>query len=126
VYTVIAQFVSCILFAFAINEVWSIIQERNSKTNKIHFRLNIINVYMRDKNVSSNLKSRVNSYLSHFYYTKNLREKELEGEIISELTPSLRSELCFESYGCVFKKQEFFRKYEFWYLKLLRGVSGKS
>jgi potassium voltage-gated channel Eag-related subfamily H protein 1/potassium voltage-gated channel Eag-related subfamily H protein 5 len=111
VYTVSAQFISCILFGFSINEVWSIIQERNSKINKIHSRLNIINVYMRDKNVSSNLKSRVNSYLSHFYHTKNLREKELESEVMSELTPSLRSELCYESYGCVFKTQEFFKKY---------------
>lgn len=35
--------------------------------------MNVINVYMRDKNVSLELKSRVNAYLSHFYHTKNLR-----------------------------------------------------
>lgn len=36
-----------------------------------------MNVYMRDKNVGVGLKSRVNAYLSHFYHTKNLREKDL-------------------------------------------------
>lgn len=50
---------------------------------------------MRDKNVGPEIKSRVNAYLSHFYHTKNLREKELEHEIISDLTPSLRKELYF-------------------------------
>lgn len=40
--------------------------------------MNVINIYMRDKNVGSDLKSRVNAYLYHFYHTKNLREKELE------------------------------------------------
>jgi potassium voltage-gated channel Eag-related subfamily H protein 1/potassium voltage-gated channel Eag-related subfamily H protein 5 len=74
-YTVAAQFISCVFFAFSINEVWSIIQEKNAKVNKIHSKLNVINVYMRDKNVGTNLKSRVNSYLSHFYHTKNLRQK---------------------------------------------------
>lgn len=57
--------------------------------------MNVINVYMRDKNVGPEIKSRVNAYLSHFYHTKNLREKELEHEIISDLTPSLRKELYF-------------------------------
>lgn len=44
--------------------------------------MKVMNVYMRDKNISTNLKSRINAYLSHFYHTKNLREKELESEII--------------------------------------------
>lgn len=56
--------------------------EKNSKKNKIHSRMKVMNVYMRDKNISTNLKSRINAYLSHFYHTKNLREKELESEII--------------------------------------------
>lgn len=78
VYTILIQFVACFVFAFSINEIWSIIQEMKVKKIKIHGRMNIMNVYMRDKNVSENLKSRVNAYLSHFYHTKNLREKELE------------------------------------------------
>jgi hypothetical protein len=94
-YTIGVQFVACFVFAFSINEIWSIVQEMKVKKNKIHNRLNIINIYMRDKNISLGLKSRINAYLAHFYHTKNLREKELENEIIGELTPSLRKELFF-------------------------------
>ena len=85
-----SQFISCLVFAFSVNEIWSIILEKNNKKSKIRGRMNIINVYMRDKNVDIDLKSRINAYLSHFYHTKNLREKEMENEIISELTPSLK------------------------------------
>ena len=49
----------------------------NIKKVAIHTRINTINIYMRDKNVSIGLKSKVNAYLSHFYHTKNLRSKDL-------------------------------------------------
>ncbi len=39
--------------------------------------MNIINVYMRDKNIGLKLKSMVNAYLSHYYHTKNLRERDI-------------------------------------------------
>jgi hypothetical protein len=48
-YTICMQFLSCLLYGYAINEIWSIIQELNSKKSTIHSRLNTINIYMRDK-----------------------------------------------------------------------------
>jgi hypothetical protein len=36
------------------------------------------------------LTERVNAYLNNYYYAKNLREKDLEAEIIGELTPALK------------------------------------
>lgn len=48
-FTICMQFLSCLLYGYAINEIWSIIQELNSKKSTIHSRLNTINVYMRDK-----------------------------------------------------------------------------
>lgn len=77
-YTIAVQFIACFVFAFSINAIWGIIQEMKVKKMTIHARMNVINVYMRDKNVSESLKSRVNAYLSHFYHTKNLRSKDLE------------------------------------------------
>lgn len=77
VYVIIVEFVSCFVFGYSINQIWNIVQEKNYKKKKIHNRINIMNIYMRDKNVGVNLKSRINAYLSHFYHTKNVREKEL-------------------------------------------------
>lgn len=74
-FTIFIQFLSCLLYGYAINQVWSIIQELNAKKVKIHSRLNIINLYMRDKEISPELTSRVNAYLNNYYYAKNLRER---------------------------------------------------
>lgn len=50
-FTVFIQFLSCLLYGYSINSIWSIIQELNAKVSKIHSRLNIINLYMRDKEI---------------------------------------------------------------------------
>ncbi len=106
-YTIIMQFLSCLLYGYAINEIWSIILELNSKKFKIHTRLNTINIYMRDKEIGSDLTNRINGYLNNYYYAKNLRQRDLEGEIIGELTPSLKRELFFESYSIVMNHRFF-------------------
>jgi potassium voltage-gated channel Eag-related subfamily H protein 1/potassium voltage-gated channel Eag-related subfamily H protein 5 len=76
-FTIFIQFLSCLLYGYAINQIWSIIQELNAKKSKIHSRLNLINLYMRDKEISPELTSRVNAYLNNYYYSKNLREREI-------------------------------------------------
>lgn len=77
------------------------------KKMKIHSRLNLINVYMRDKAISPDVTSKVNAYLNNYYYAKNLRERETEAEIIGELTPALRKELFYQSYSSLFSHQYF-------------------
>lgn len=77
------------------------------KKMKIHSRLNLINVYMRDKAISPEVTSKVNAYLNNYYYAKNLRERETEAEIIGELTPALRKELFYQSYSSLFSHQYF-------------------
>jgi hypothetical protein len=74
-FNIIIQFLSCVMYGYAINVIWGIIQELNSKKIKIHSRLNTINVYMRDKEIGSDLIHRVNGYLTNYYHAKNLREK---------------------------------------------------
>ncbi len=111
IYTIAIQFVTCFVFAFSINEIWEIIREKNSKDNEIHTRINTINRYMRDKGISHTLKSKVNAYLGYYYHTKNLRHRELEEEVIQELTPSLRRQIYYESFGFLFRSSSFFVKF---------------
>ena len=106
-FTIVIQFLSCLLYGYSINSIWSIVQELNMKKMKIHSRLNLINVYMRDKAISPEVTSKVNAYLNNYYYAKNLRERETEAEIIGELTPALRKELFYQSYSSLFSHQYF-------------------
>lgn len=76
-FTVVIQFLSCLLYAYAINEIWSSMLELNRKKTRINARLTTINIYMRDKGISAELNSRINGYLTNYYYAKNLREREI-------------------------------------------------
>jgi hypothetical protein len=77
-FTIFTQLLSCLLYGYSINEIWSIIQELNSKKLKIHSRLSTINVYMRDKDIGVDLIHRVNGYLTNYYQARNLRQKDIE------------------------------------------------
>ena len=98
------MFTACFVFAFSLNEIWSIILDMNKKKDIIRYRINVMNRYMRDRGITVPLKSKVNAYLAHFYHTKNVRDKELEKEILLELTPSLKRELFYEIYGFIFRQ----------------------
>lgn len=52
-YTVAIQFISCLMYAYSLNQIWGIIQQLNSKKQQIQHRLTVINTYMRDKGISS-------------------------------------------------------------------------
>ena len=76
-FNIVIQFLSCLLYGYAINQIWMIIQELNSKRIKIHARLSTINLYMRDKDIGSDLIHRVNGYLTNYYHAKNLRQRDI-------------------------------------------------
>ena len=74
-YTITIQFISCLVYAYSLNQIWGIIQQLYSKKQQIQHRITVMNTYMRDKKISSELKSKIKAYLLHFYHTKNVREK---------------------------------------------------
>lgn len=76
-YTITIQFISCLVYAYSLNQIWGIIQQLYSKKQQIQHRITVMNTYMRDKKISSELKSKIKAYLLHFYHTKNVREKQL-------------------------------------------------
>ena len=63
--------------------------------------------------------SRINAYLNNYYYAKNLREREIEAEIIGELTPALKKELYYQSYSVIFSHRLFSSMSD----DLLKGIS---
>ena len=71
-------------------------------------KLAIINKYMEKKNVDYNLQMKIREYLKFIWQDESIQNTDIEGEIISKLSNSLRSELIFESYGQVLKKTPLF------------------
>ncbi len=66
-FDIVAEFTSCLVFAYSVNKIWEIKNELNDKKEKYQRKSNLINRFMRDKNVKSELRGKVNAYLVHFY-----------------------------------------------------------
>lgn len=110
-FDIIAEFTSCLVFAYSVNKIWEIRMELQEKREKYQKKYNIINRFMRDKSIKSEIRSRVNAYLAHFYKHEKLRDAELENEVIRELAPGLRDELYMDTYGFIFKEFQVFKPF---------------
>ncbi|KAL4506087.1 hypothetical protein ABPG72_013848 [Tetrahymena utriculariae] len=85
-----------IIIGYMLNATGNIIEEINASDENKKSDLNIINDYMREKNISMSLQRRVNIYLE-YYYEKNYQKlnEETQGvlsKISSELTTLMRKE----------------------------------
>lgn len=120
-FSIFTIFFGCGLFAYFINSIGSIAQEINKeshifrfffslKKNSLIFRvkMGIINKYMEKKGIDYNLQMRVREYLRFIWQEESTQDSELEDEIISKLSKSLRSELMFESYGKILRNSPLF------------------
>lgn len=70
--------------------------------------MGIINKYMEKKGIDYNLQMRIREYLRFIWQEESTQDSELEDEIISKLSKSLRSELMFESYGKILRNSPLF------------------
>ncbi|KAL4480249.1 hypothetical protein ABPG74_020765 [Tetrahymena malaccensis] len=85
-----------IIIGYMLNATGNIIEDINASEENKKSDLNIINDYMREKNISMSLQRRVNIYLE-YYYEKNYQKlnEETQGvlsKISSELTTLMRKE----------------------------------
>ncbi|EAR93494.2 cyclic nucleotide-binding domain protein (macronuclear) [Tetrahymena thermophila SB210] len=85
-----------IIIGYMLNATGNILEDINASEENKKSDLNIINDYMREKNISMSLQRRVNIYLE-YYYEKNYQKlnEETQGvlsKISSELTTLMRKE----------------------------------
>ncbi|EAR93496.1 cyclic nucleotide-binding domain protein (macronuclear) [Tetrahymena thermophila SB210] len=78
--------------------------EENKKTD-----LNIINDYMRNKKISSNLQLKVNVYLDYFYQKNYQKQQEDTKNVLSKISSELRSNLQKEYFYQILSKIDFLK-----------------
>ena len=116
----------CMVFAYIINSLGSIIHEINKNktrfmylyiyTKVIYFSLillysltlDVINSYMRRKKINIELQTKIREYLKFIWKQKSFLNVEEEEKIINSLSSSLKEELLIESFGYFLKNNEFF------------------
>ena len=70
--------------------------------------MDIINAYMKRKNIQPELQTRVREYLNFIWMEEKTQNIEEEIKIINSLSASLKEELNLESFGFFVKKNPLF------------------
>lgn len=73
--------------------------------------LDIINAYMKRKNINQDLQTRIREYLNFIWREEKSQNIEEEEKIINSLSHSLKEELDLETYGFFLKNNPLFTKF---------------
>ena len=100
----------CVLYAFNLNSIGIILQNRKKKENDLKKSIRCINNFMERTNIDIKLQRRVQEYLYFMWSEQSSSNNEEEILIINKLNETLKEELLLESYGGIFMNSPMFVK----------------
>ncbi|EGR33692.1 hypothetical protein IMG5_045170 [Ichthyophthirius multifiliis] len=89
--------ISCGVFGFSINGIGNIFSQFNEKENEIKQKLSIINIQMKQNNISNSLKNEIRQYLDYVWRENNEKLTNDSNAIFSQLDERLKRDLQLES-----------------------------
>lgn len=96
-FAIIFIYIACGIFAYSINKIGVIVAEIAKRENKFQKDLNIINEFMKQKEINFDLRMRVRKYLDYIWYEEKIEKIEEQTKIINKLSDSLKEELLLEA-----------------------------
>ena len=87
-----------------------ILQNMDKKEKEFRSDLNVINGYMKQKNINLELRTKIRNYFEFLWNEDQLYNNETTQEIINKLSRSLKEELLVNANGVVLKKFDLFQK----------------
>lgn len=103
VFTICFIFFACVMFAYMINRVGMILHNINKNERELRRNLNVINGFMKIKNIDFNLKIKVRNYLEYIWQVEKNQNLHETQEIINRLSSSLKEELLLNANGVFLK-----------------------
>ncbi|EWS73045.1 cation channel family protein (macronuclear) [Tetrahymena thermophila SB210] len=104
------SFIMCfttIIFGYFISVIGIILVQMDEEEDNKRRDINIINDFMRRRNISKNLQRRVNLDLE-YYYKKNFKKKQIENQLVlSKISQHLNEQILREYYGIIIQKISF-------------------
>jgi hypothetical protein len=99
IYIIIFEIFGYVTFAFLLNVIWDYISEFRFDDLKYEKQLNIMNRYLKVKEIEPNLAMKVSAYLEYYLDEDKAREEEQEQQLINKLAPDIRRDLIFDANG---------------------------
>ena len=102
-FTIVFIYIACVIFGITLNRIGMILQNINRSSRELKRSLNLINGFMKSKNIAFDLKIKIKNYLEYIWQEEKKNQKETQ-EIINKLSKSLREELLSNANGKIIKE----------------------
>ncbi|KAL4507719.1 hypothetical protein ABPG73_012407 [Tetrahymena malaccensis] len=99
-----------IIIGYLLNATGAILEEIDASEENKRNDLNIINEYMREKNISINLQGRVNIYLEYYYQKNYQKQTDDAKNVLSKISTELRNLLQKEYFQHILTRIDFLHK----------------
>ncbi|EAS03516.2 cyclic nucleotide-binding domain protein (macronuclear) [Tetrahymena thermophila SB210] len=97
IYSCLIMLLTSIIFGFMLNSIGNILADISKQQEEYKKDLNILNSYMKRRNIDLSLRRRVNSNLLKYYHQQSRDKIIQEKETISKLSPYIQNELIYSS-----------------------------
>ncbi|KAL4509361.1 hypothetical protein ABPG72_018292 [Tetrahymena utriculariae] len=97
VYSCLIMLLTSIIFGFMLNSIGNILADISKQKEEYKKDLNILNSYMKRRNIDLSLRRRVNSNLLKYYHQQSRDKIIQEKETISKLSLYIQNELIYSS-----------------------------
>jgi len=94
---------ACMMFAYMINRIGMILHNIHKSERELKRNLNVINGFMKIKNIDFNLKIKVRNYLEYKWQVEKHQNLNETQQIIDRLSSSLKEELLLNANGVFLK-----------------------
>ncbi|EAS01567.2 cation channel family protein (macronuclear) [Tetrahymena thermophila SB210] len=107
IFALIFCILSCFLFAFTMGSIGEIVKQFSLKGEEFKQKMEMLNLYMKKRNLSSNLQVRVRKYYEN-QNQESSENNEFGSKLIDSLTTELREDVQKDIYSFLFKNISFF------------------
>jgi hypothetical protein len=114
-YTMMGMLIACGFFAYIVGSIGSIVNKSNIMVAEFRLRITHINQFLISKNIPSDLKSTIMSYLEYMWDYKRMYKLE-EGEVLDMLNETLRDQLIVYLNGQILQASPVFKYFSMLFL----------
>ena len=96
-------YLACGMFAYSLNSIGIIVNDLTKRQNEFSKEMNLINSFMKEKNINFDLRMRVRKYLEYIFHEEKFENLEEQNQIINKLSETLKEELLIEANGIIIR-----------------------
>ena len=108
---IIIMMIACMVFAYSMNTIGEVLKSILGFSAQISDNLYVINSYMKNKKINTNIQFQVREYLYYYWKHNQQNQQEQAMSLIQHLPDGLQQSLLREANSIVFRNNEIFNQF---------------